>query len=75
MMADFEKQQGKADRIFCFVILSDYIIKSTEAQRFLQSEPELGRRLRIYTDEYMCDQIHLYSLLFDFSALLARLGF
>lgn len=75
MMADFEKQQGKADRIFCFMGLINYIINSAEAQRYLQSEPELDRRLRIYTDEYMCDQIHLYSLLFTFSDLLARLGF
>ena len=75
LMADFEGQHGDADRIFCFVVLGGYIIKSAEAQHCLQAEPVLGHKLRTYTYEYLRDQVQLYSLLFDISALLTRLGF
>lgn len=75
LFADLDKQHGPADRIFCYAILGGYIIKSDEAQRYLQASPELGVKLRAYTDEYLQTKPELCSLLFDVSALLTRLGF
>ncbi len=75
MMTDLEQQKGVEDRIFCFIVLGGYIIKSFEAQRYLQAEPAIGNRIREYTDEYLRSQVQLCGILFDVSALLTRLGF
>jgi hypothetical protein len=75
LFADLEMQHGDADRIFCYVVLAGYIIKSDEAQRFLQACPELGAKLRTYTDEYLRTNPELCGILFDVSAMLTRLGF
>jgi hypothetical protein len=75
MMTDLERECGDADRIFCYVVIGGYIIKSAEAQRFIQSQPDLGHKIRAHTDEYLRTKPHLCGILFDVSALLTRLGF
>ena len=58
-----------------YVITAGYIIKSTEAQKFIVAQPQIAQSLRKYTDDLLRTQPSIIGILFDMSSLLSRLGF
>ncbi len=57
-----------------FLLIAYYIMRHTEAQRYVAAQPQIGAELRRYTNHLFGTNGSIYWTLCDFSALLHRLG-